>query len=397
MVAALCTVAYLAMARSLDREVDAGIQSVVETWVASAPPLERLRSTDVEREFEGQTAGVFLLVFGADGSLLANPNRLHVDDLFEHGRLAEAIHRGGWATLDAEGQPLRVLVLPVPSEGRQTGVVVGGRSLADHDQQQQALVWVLLGSGGIGLAVAIAGGYLLAGRALRPLELAYERQRAFIGDASHELRSPIAVIRMSADLLLRADLTADQRATVEEIRDVADEATALIQDLLALARLEAPAARNDERARLDKAATAVIEQLGPLLEAHHLDISTRLEPAPACLDDAQARRLVRALVENVAMHTPDGTAVEVETGTRGDRAFLAIRDRGPGVPEAAIEQVFERFSQVEEARTPGKQHGSGLGLAIVRAIAVAAGGTARARNRVGGGFEVEVLLPLAAE
>lgn len=394
MIVALCGVAYVAMMRSLDAEVDAGIQSVVETWSASAPPLASLRPVDVEREFEGETAGVFLLVFGADGSLLANPSRVHVRDLFEHARLADVLAQGGWATLHIEHQDLRVLAQPLRRNGTVTGMVVGGRSLAEHNRQAASLATILAISGAVGLALGVGGGYVLAGRALQPLERAQERQRAFIADASHELRAPLAVIRTSADLLLRDAPSPSQRQALENLRDVTDEAASLVQDLLVLARLDRPRRRAPGTCRLDTIAADAIEGLRPLLAGHESAVTVRLDPVSARIGDAEARRMLRALLENVVSHTPSGTAVEVETRARDGRARLVVRDHGPGVPAAALEQIFERFAQVETARTPGGRAGAGLGLAIVRAIARSADGEARARNIEGGGLEVEVTLPL---
>ena len=83
--------------------------------------------------------------------------------------------------------------------------------------------------------LSLGGAYLFAGHALRPLQVAYDRQRSFVADASHELRSPLAVIRASSDLLLRESLPVQQRESVEEIRDVTQEAATLIDDLLELA------------------------------------------------------------------------------------------------------------------------------------------------------------------
>ncbi|MFN8639394.1 MAG: HAMP domain-containing sensor histidine kinase [Dehalococcoidia bacterium] len=395
MILALCAVAYVAMSRSLDAEVDAGIRSVVDTWSAGAPPLGSLRATDVEREFEGENAGVFLLVFRVDGSLVANPSRVHVEDLFEHAGLGNVIARGGWATLRAEHQDLRVFARPLLQDGVAAGVVVGGRSLAEHDRQVATLATILAVSGALGLVLGVGGGYFLAGRALEPLERAQERQRAFIADASHELRAPLAVIRTSTDLLLRDAPTPKQRQALEDVQAVTDEAASLVQDLLVLARLDRPRRQSEERCRLDLVAADVIENLRPLLVDHASAVTSRLDPVTARLGDAEARRMLRALLENAVRHTPIGTAIDVETALRDGRVRMLIRDRGAGVPSSELEHIFERFAQVETARTPGAGAGAGLGLAIVRAISRSVGGDARARNVEGGGFEVEVTLPRA--
>jgi signal transduction histidine kinase len=132
----------------------------------------------------------------------------------------------------------------------------------------------------------------------------------------------------------------------------------------------------------------------PLLEAHGSEVTRRGPSVLARTTDADARRVLRALVENAIAHTPAGTSIEVETGEDAGHAVLRVLDRGPGVPPEALETVFDRFTRVDTARTPSGGH-SGLGLAIVAGHVRANGGTIVARNRGGGGFEVEVRLPLA--
>ncbi|MDO9446137.1 MAG: HAMP domain-containing sensor histidine kinase, partial [Dehalococcoidia bacterium] len=362
--------------------------------------LERLDPLDLDREYDSETAGVFLLVFRADGALLANPNEVEADDFAEDDLLDGALRgESAWFTVKEHGDRVRLLVAPVWHRGivggEIEGVVVGGRGLESYERQLQSLLLVLGSVGLGGAALALVGGYVLAGRALQPIAIAYDRQRAFVSDASHELRSPLAVIRAGTDVLLRDPLSDEQRSAVEDLRDTAVEASALVDDLLELARLErAPGAPHDARTDLAAVADGVLAQMRPLLEAHASEATRRGPSVFARTTDTDARRVLRALVENAIAHTPAGTSIEVETAEDAGHAVLRVLDRGPGVPPEALETVFDRFTRVDTARTPSGGH-SGLGLAIVAGHVRANGGTIVARNRAGGGFEVEVRLPLA--
>jgi signal transduction histidine kinase len=216
----------------------------------------------------------------------------------------------------------------------------------------------------------------------------------FVGDASHELRSPLALIRALAELLERGDLAPDQRSTAAELVAVTDEANALVEDLLLLARLSETDEPEPDAGRVDLAdvASTTAERLRPLLEEHGSHLELALQAAPAAIPAFEAARIVRALIENVVAHTPVGTSVRLTTRQVGRRSTLCIEDSGPGVPDHDLERVFERFTQLDPARTPGASAGAGLGLAIVRAIASRRQGeTVASRSRLGG-LKVEVSL-----
>jgi two-component system, OmpR family, sensor histidine kinase CiaH len=393
-------VTYLSLRQSLTAEVDRGVQTVVDAWLATAPDLDRLEPIDLERRFEGETADVFLLVFRADGALVANPSRVDAEEFGDDHLVRDALQgRLGWDTVNEDGVRFRLLAAPVWIDGDRDrglqGVVVGGRSLAGHERQLQMLIAVLGVTGLIGLVLAAGGGWVLAGRALQPIALAYERQRAFVSDASHELRSPLAVIRAGSDLLLRDPLPDSQREAVEELRDTAIEASTLVDDLLELARLERGATSSSTAASdLRSVAASVAAQMRPLLEAHGTHAEVSGPAARARIGEPEARRVIRALLENVLAHTPAGTPVNVETAVEGTEAILRVTDRGPGAPAEILPALFERFTRADISRTPGGGH-SGLGLAIVAVHIERAGGRIAAHNQAGGGLRIEVRLPLA--
>ncbi|CAM5569196.1 two-component sensor histidine kinase [Streptomyces xanthochromogenes] len=225
---------------------------------------------------------------------------------------------------------------------------------------------------------------------LGELEQSVTAQRRLVADASHELRTPLTALRTNAELLARADrLTDAQRdrasaALGRQIREV----SVLVNDLIDLARDEEP--------------TPLLEEvrLAPLL-AHTVDTARAHWPAtPFHLDLADASvtlpgvparlaRLISNLLDNAAKFSPPGAPVEV-TLSSGE---LTVRDHGPGIAEADLPHVFDRFYRAEQARA---LPGSGLGLAMARQIARAHGAELTAHRAPGGGAEFRLGLPGAS-
>jgi two-component system sensor histidine kinase CiaH len=386
---------FLALTWALDKQVDAGIDATVQQWRASTPDIATLPALPSPREHDGEheTRDNFVLAFRADGTLIGNPAGVSVRELLEHVSIDAGATQRSVRTTQLEDERVRLHVIPISGSAGARGVVVGARSLHDRDEQVQTTVVVLGAVAGAGLAMAVGVGYVLAGRALRPLAEAYRRQQQFVADASHELRAPLTVIRTSADLLLRGGVLAvDQREAVTQIQDVTSEAGRLVEQLLQLARMEQEPP-HDDAAHVDLAEVARREcaRFEPQLATHGSTVALHLDPAEAALSADEAGRVLRVLIENVIAHTPPGTPIEVTTGLVDGHARLMVADGGRGVPAEQRAAIFERFARVDAARTPGT--GTGLGLAIVAAIARRRRGQVRATASAAGGLSVECTLP----
>ncbi len=394
--------ASVTMRRTLLGAIDRDLRVVAEG--ASLAGLEDGRegrqgrgrgSDESEGDSHREYADTFVLVVAPDGRVVSSPSWVDADELAgEHVAEAALQGRSELRTVEVDNERFRIYTTPARDDGRIVGAVVGGKSLGAHERDLRLLLTILVGTGSVGALLAVAGGYVFAGRALEPIRVAYERQRRFVGDASHELRSPLAVIRASADLLLRERLASGQRESAEEIRDTAIEASALIDDLLALARLDREGVTAaSEVVDLATVVAGALDQMRLLLEERGTTPSTDLRSAPARCPQAAVQRITRALLENVIAHTPPGTAVDVTTVIEDDAAVLRVRDHGPGVAASNLSTLLDRFARVDKARTPGT--GSGLGLAIVAALARRFRGTVAVSNAEGGGLQVDVRLPLA--
>jgi signal transduction histidine kinase len=225
-------------------------------------------------------------------------------------------------------------------------------------------------------------------RMLDRLEDAFARQRGFVSDASHELRSPLTAIRGQIEVLARepdpgaADVRRVEAATLVELRRV----ERLVEELLALARLDegvGPARQELDAGSFlrDAVATAPGEASLGAVAGGQID-----------LDPDMLARVIRNLVENARRHAgPDGQ-VTVSSAAVAGRLRVCVDDDGPGIPPAERERVFDRFHRSDAARDRGSG-GSGLGLAITRAIVTAHGGTIRAEDSPAGGARFSFELP----
>jgi hypothetical protein len=240
----------------------------------------------------------------------------------------------------------------------------------------------LLALGGVTL-VAGALGWALAGRELASMQSAFEARERFVANASHELRSPLTVIRTEADVAL-ADPDADLRAMAREVIGAADEMDELLEGLLVLAR---SGHGLPEREPLDLAAVA----RSAARRVRSSGVRVRLDLASAGVHGERRllERLVANLIENGVRYNAPGGFVAVSTAVSGGEAVLDVTNSGPVVDPSVASRLTEPF---ERGGRVGVR-GSGLGLSIVRSVAEAHGGRLTLSPRAEGGLAVRVMLP----
>ncbi|MDT3679093.1 MAG: ATP-binding protein [Burkholderiaceae bacterium] len=227
------------------------------------------------------------------------------------------------------------------------------------------------------------------------LRASFAAQRAFVADAAHELRTPIAALKLQAGLMARAR---DDRARAEalcELNAGIDRSAHLVDQLLTLARSEPQArATPEERIDLARVARAVVAEMTPLAVARGSKIEFDAPDALALRGDASAlHSLLRNLVDNALRHTPAGSRVAVGIEIDDDLACISVDDDGPGIAVEERERVFDRFY----GRTAGGDGGSGLGLAIAKAVIDRHAGRIELDRSPLGGLRVLVQLPRTHE
>ncbi|MFB6552180.1 sensor histidine kinase [Streptomyces sp. NPDC056405] len=332
----------------------------------------------------------------------------------------------GSATIDGDTEDYRFAAVPVQNRAGDDLTVYAGAPLsAEHGAVNTALTVMLIG---FPLLLAVVGWvtWLVTGRALRPvagirremaaitasedlarrvpvpdthdevarlasttnqtlaaLESSVERQRRFVADASHELRSPIASLRTQLEVAAAHPELLDLDGAVEDTVRL----QRLAADLLLLARLDAGERPAD--ARVDLAALAREEAGG------RSGVSVRVEgdgvgEVTVAGSRGQLGRVLANLLDNAQRHAR--SAVEVSVRRDGDAAVVAVADDGEGVPAADRERIFERFVRLDAARSRD-DGGAGLGLAIARDVAVRHGGTLTVHEAPAGGALFELRLP----
>ena len=242
----------------------------------------------------------------------------------------------------------------------------------------------LLAAAPVGALVVLGAAWLLAGRALRPVRRAMETQRVFMADASHELRTPIAVVRAHAEASVGSTDPEALAASLRVIARSAEEMGHLVSDLLFLARTDAVLERHPSPVDLHELLEDVVDELAPLAAARGgALLLTSAEPLGATVDAPLVARLARALVENALVH--GGGTVEVGLTRSPGLVCLTVDDAGPGIPEAERARVLTRFQRGAGSRgAPGH----GLGLAIARAVTEVHGGSLTLTTSPHGGLRV---------
>lgn len=378
-------------------------------------------------------------VIDADGRVLAStPGGDRLTSIVAGDDLA-AVRAGQAIELDGtrlgQPEPLRVVGVATGTPGEPQTVVVA----VSLEEQQRSIRFAKIGvmTGGAVVTAALAVlSWLVIVRALRPvdrlrggaeeitgagggghrlpvpaggdelsrlavtlndmlgrLDAAAARQRAFVADAAHELRSPIAALRTELEVALAHPDAVDPHDTAREALVEVERMARLVDDLLVLAHLDNPSpVRRDELISLDELAAEVADGAGvggqvPVRVAAGSDVHTRGHRD-------SLSRVLRNLVDNAVRHASSQVTVSVSvTGPASARARVEVADDGAGVPAADRERIFERFTRLDDARDRDAG-GSGLGLAIAREIVVAHGGTVVVEDALPGARFV-VTLPAA--
>jgi signal transduction histidine kinase len=433
---------FLVLRAELERSFDAGLLANAEhaggalardingDGVLQAPErlIEQLAST-----------GGRVIVLDPSGAVLADsagPGAdkfpLAPEDLAKADRHAHAVRE-----LAASGDLLRLTIEPVvATQGQRVGYVVWADSTQPLRDLLTTVRIALLVGGLVVIGLALVGGLVLARRALAPVADVTETARAialsgdfgarvdagragdevgdlaiafnemlealeqnhqtlqrFLGDASHQLRTPVTTIRANLDLAQRPGLPDVERAAIlADARDEAERMGRLIGDLLALARAESGARLEFVPVELDALLVESIRHERQAARHVRMSVSS-VEPASVDGDRDRLRDLLGILLDNAARYTPAGGSVVAALEVRDGQAIIRVEDTGIGLDEADRERLFERLYRGARAREL-RPSGTGLGLAIARWIVEAHGGTIELAARETGGTVVTLILPV---
>jgi two-component system, OmpR family, sensor kinase len=447
-VAAIGIASVLTLSAILDRELNASILSVASIQAASVTdsPSGEMRFHEWELTPE-EAASVpdlmrYAQVWSEGGQSLLRSQFMTRDlplarDALEEAGAGELV----WREQDFQGTPVRSLYYPLSRFGAAHArhvLQVAAPLVARHEMVRRLAFFFA----GVVLVVALtsfAGSWWLAGRAVRPvheiidqaeaigagsldrrisayadtreyrrlvevlntmlgrIQQAFEAQRRFTSDASHELRSPLTVIRGELELALRRDRTPDEyRDVLESSLEEVVRLSRITEDLLTLARSDAGVLPVEPRkVDIQDVARRIVDRLQGTAETRQVALALTVSgPRSVQVDSGLLGQSIWNLADNAIRYTPPGGRVEVDLAATESELRLEVRDTGPGLGNDP-ERLFQRFYRPEGVRTPGEAtSGTGLGLAIVRAIAEGYGGRVEAGDRPEGGARVTVILPV---
>jgi len=435
---------YLVLRDRLEASFDAGLLANAEhaagALAQDVDATGRLRPSDrLIRQFA--STGGRVVVLDAAGQLLADSSPAGSPPLSITAADVEAAerHAHGIRELATDGDALRLTMEPVLlADGRRAGYVTWADSTRSLRDVLATVGSALLIGGALVIALALAGGLVLARRALAPVADVTETARAislsgdfagrveggrrgdevgelaiafnemlealeqnhqalqrFLGNASHQLRTPLTTVRANLDLAARPGLPAEERqAILADARDEAERMGRLIGDLLSLARAESGARIEFAPVELD---AVLVESVRRARQAApHVRMSVEsVEPAVVEGDRDRLRELIDILLDNAARYTPAGGKVTAALEVRDGRAIVHVADTGIGLDETDRERLFERLYRGSRAREI-RPSGTGLGLAIAHWIVESHAGTIGLANRDGSGTVATVALPLRA-
>ena len=368
------------------------------------PLAERLRAGDqpangvVPQAF---TAGGYFYAFvRQDGVAVIKSANTEEEGLASTDDVERAI-AGGPAFVDtksSDGQHLRVYLRPIPGPQNRPLLMEVGRSTEPERQALRRLILILGGGGLLGLVMSVGGGYWLAGRALRPIKTAMDKQHEFVADASHELRTPLSLIRANAEILKR-ESDKPVSANLESVEDIiseTDRLASLVGQMLTLARADTDSAAA-EMAPVDLVPLARDTAREMRLLAAEKQITIDAQTSGDAIvegDELRLRELLTILIDNSLKYSDAGARIEVKVGGEHGKAVVQVSDTGRGIPKEALPRIFDRFYRADKARSR-ELGGSGLGLAIARWITETHRGSIQIDSETGRGTTVTVELPLA--
>lgn len=356
--------------------------------------------------------------------------------------ITQPLHGTSWqgTVIAPQNQEVRIYSQALTEGGQIVALVQVGQSLVELHALLHTLVEELFVVGVVVLFACAIGSFWLAGRAFAPiqhlartarhikagdlhqrvtvpqahdevqylaltlnemldsLEQAFTRQRRFVADASHELRTPVAAIRSKTDVaLLNARTREDYVMVLQAINTEAERLGHLISDLLALARGDEKRTQFDrEVVRLDQIVEVVAANAEQLAAERNILLSVQTsEPVYTLGDEARLIQVVMNLLDNAILYTNAGGRVHVTAQATHTEARLVVSDTGIGIAPQHLPHLFERFYRADPARQRTRSSSTGLGLAIVDWVVRAHGGTVSVESQVGRGSTFTVTLPLA--
>lgn len=441
-------VLYVLTARNLRDDVD---QSLEETATAAVRSLQERGFLPLidEEELLSQFPELaridkFFQIFSPSGTITIRSPNIRQHEVPLSRTALEATFNGQTILESAKyphEPPLRLISVPIIHRGNLLYIVQVGTSMGSIEDTLRRFLILLIVAMPIALAVSLAAGWFLAGRALRPvdaitlaaqriaagdlsqrltmptapdeigrlagtfnnmigrLDTSFRQIRQFTSDASHELRTPLTVMKGETELVLRRPRALeDYQSVLESNLEEIDRMTRIVEELLFLSRADMGEVKMESKPVFLETLVEDIHRQAPLLgQDRNIEVVLgTVMPALVQGDELRLRELLLNLVENAVKYSHPGGKVEIGLVTVGQEAILSVTDQGIGIGSEDHTRIFNRFFRTDGARNHTKK-GTGLGLAICAWIAELHKGRISVKSAVGQGSTFTVTLPLAPQ
>lgn len=429
-------VVYVGLSRSLFSAIDVNLRREAQQIIRG---LDSEHADEMEAEYLPEE-GIYWRVLSLEGQPVLDPG--HFSDNLINASQMESDQTHYTYTNLTNGTPVRLYSVVFSRHNHKIGIVQVAESYAQVISVQQQLLFLFALGIPITLLAASIGGWFLAARALTPidritraaqqisatdlhqrlalklpndevgrlastfdqmlarLEDAFERQKRFIADASHEMRTPLTILKGDVEVALNRPRTVEQyQETLKLISQTSDRLTSLVQELFLLARADNNQyPLNITRLNLAEVLTKEVSSLMP--QALKKEVELNLDTPDDLFIEGDIDKLSRLflnLIDNAIKYSTAGDQVTIKTATKNNSVYISISDTGPGIPPENLPQLFERFYRVDKARSRQNSHvtsGAGLGLSIAQLLAHLHRGEIKAASEVGQGTTFTVRLPL---
>lgn len=284
-------------------------------------------------------------------------------------------------------------------DGKFLGTLYAGADVSAQKAVLHKLLFILIGLSAVFVLISALFGYVMSGRAMKPIAESFARQKRFVSDASHELRTPLSVIQASLEVLEAEEggkMGAFSRQVLDDLKDETRRMSSLVTQLLSVAQGDSSElSLNMESFALRDEIMKVVRQVKPLAQEKELFLDAVIPSEfPVYADRERLRQLLLILLDNALRYTPKGGGgITVTAKPDGRDVILAVKDTGIGIPQEKHEEIFERFYRADPSRDRGAGQ-AGLGLSIAKWIAEAHGGRIWVESEPGQGSTFTVRLPI---
>ena len=278
------------------------------------------------------------------------------------------------------------------------GSVIAGIDITEQQKLLKQVTFTEIIVSVLFLMVSMAFAYVMSRRAMQPIIYSYGKQQRFTADASHELRTPLTVLHSSIEVLeseTEGMISPFGKQVLDDMKDEIKRMTRLVSDLLTLAQADASVVQlTYEKFDLDEELERVFRNFQPMAQQQGIELELRASTqAVVSADLGRLQQMFVILLDNAVQYTSAGSQIIIHATVKGNVLTLRIQDTGIGIPKEKLNEVFERFSRVDESRNRTDGH-AGLGLSIAKWIVESHRGTIVVESELGVGSTFVITLPI---